>query len=123
MAGEGAKDYDVVLFGATGYTGKFVAEELQRLQRDGRRALRWAAAGRSRAKVIACLQGARACSPRSHAPSLPLAPPPSRGWRGGRGRAGCGRERHRFPGGHVRARRRPHQLRGTCELNNDVVQC
>lgn len=75
MACGGARDYDVVLFGATGYTGKFVAEELQRLQRDGRRALKWAAAGRNRAKVITCLQGARAYSPRLRAPPLPPALP------------------------------------------------
>ena len=59
MASGGAKEYDVVLFGATGFTGKFVAEELQRLCGDGRRAFTWAAAGRSRSKVAACLQGGR----------------------------------------------------------------
>ena len=50
------RDYDVILFGASGFTGQFVAEELCRQQKDGGRTLRWAAAGRSEEKVRATLQ-------------------------------------------------------------------
>lgn len=46
----------MVVFGSTGYTGVFVAEELKRLQsEEGRSDLRWAAAGRSEDKVRSCL--------------------------------------------------------------------
>lgn len=55
-AGEGTRDYDVVVFGASGYTGQFVAEELYRQQSDGGKSLKWAAAGRSEDKVRAKLQ-------------------------------------------------------------------
>ena len=51
------RQYDIVVFGATGYTGKFVNEELQRIQSEGRRVLSWAAAGRNQRKVEACLAG------------------------------------------------------------------
>ena len=54
--------YDIVLFGSTGYTGKFVAEELYRIQCEVRRSLRWAAAGRSEKKVRDCLAGKKLCS-------------------------------------------------------------
>ena len=40
------KDFDVVLFGATGFTGQRCAAEL-----DGRAGIRWAIAGRDRAKL------------------------------------------------------------------------
>ena len=59
---EQEKLYDIVVFGSTGYTGKFVAEELYRIQCEVRRSLRWAAAGRSEEKVRACLEGERAPS-------------------------------------------------------------
>ena len=52
-----SRDYDVILFGASGFTGQFVAEELCRQQGDGSRPLKWAAAGRKEAKVRATLQG------------------------------------------------------------------
>ena len=55
--GAGARDYDVVVFGSTGFTGQFVNEELYRVQQDGQRTLKWAAAGRSKAKLEACLRG------------------------------------------------------------------
>ena len=54
---DGAREYDVVVFGATGYTGQFVNEELYRLQNEGRQTLKWAAAGRDRSKLEACLKG------------------------------------------------------------------
>ena len=57
MADSKSRDYDVILFGASGFTGQFVAEELYRLQGDGRSSLKWAAAGRKEAKVRATLQG------------------------------------------------------------------
>ena len=50
------RDYDVILFGASGFTGQFVAEELFKLQTEGGRSLQWAAAGRNEAKIRATLQ-------------------------------------------------------------------
>jgi short subunit dehydrogenase-like uncharacterized protein len=44
-----ARPFDLVLFGATGYTGRLVAERLAR--RCATRPLRWALAGRDRAKL------------------------------------------------------------------------
>src|SRR5512140_3145548 len=43
-----ARTYDVVLFGATGFTGKLVAEYLAREHATG---LRWAIAGRNETKL------------------------------------------------------------------------
>ena len=44
------RDYDIVLFGATGFTGKLVAEYLHRTYgSDGD--LRWAIAGRNESKL------------------------------------------------------------------------
>lgn len=54
---EQERPYDIVVFGSTGYTGKFVAEELYRIQCEARRSLRWAAAGRKEEKVRTCLEG------------------------------------------------------------------
>ncbi len=51
------REYEVVVLGSTGFTGKFVAEEVYRIQCEGRRSLRWAAAGRNETKVRACLGG------------------------------------------------------------------
>lgn len=45
------RKYDVIVFGSTGYTGVFVAEELYRLQTEERRDLHWGAAGRNQTKV------------------------------------------------------------------------
>src|SRR4029078_1962428 len=44
------RPYDVVLFGATGFTGKLVARSLARNRNHG---ARWALAGRSRSKLEA----------------------------------------------------------------------
>jgi short subunit dehydrogenase-like uncharacterized protein len=44
------RSYDLVLFGATGFTGRLVAEYLAERCRDGL-ALRWAMAGRDRSKL------------------------------------------------------------------------
>ena len=54
-----SRPYDIVVFGSTGYTGKFVNEELYRLQNGGRQDLKWAAAGRSREKLQKSLSGTR----------------------------------------------------------------
>ena len=56
-----SRPYDVVVFGSTGYTGKFVNEELYRLQREGRQDLKWVAAGRSREKLQKSLKGREVC--------------------------------------------------------------
>ncbi len=44
-----ARDHDIVLFGATGFTGKLVAEYLAR--HAGTKSVRWAIAGRNEAKL------------------------------------------------------------------------
>ena len=59
---EQERQYHIVVFGSTGYTGKFVAEELYRVQCEVRRSLRWAAAGRNE-KVRASLEGKRRIFP------------------------------------------------------------
>ncbi|KAL5467665.1 hypothetical protein EMCRGX_G031928 [Ephydatia muelleri] len=45
------RDYDLIVFGFSGYTGKFVAEEVYRLQTEGKRSLTWAVAGRNMDKL------------------------------------------------------------------------
>ena len=55
-AGDEKRDYDVIVFGASGFTGQFVTEELCRQQSDGGNSLKWAAAGRNEAKVRDTLQ-------------------------------------------------------------------
>ncbi len=52
-----SRPYDIVVFGSTGYTGKFVNEELYKLQKTGRQDLKWAAAGRSKDKLRQSLLG------------------------------------------------------------------
>ena len=57
---QSSRQYDVVVFGSTGYTGQFVNEELYRFQGYGGSSsatLKWAAAGRSQAKLEAVLKG------------------------------------------------------------------
>ena len=56
-AASNMREFDLVVFGATGFTGKFVAKELYRLQSEKKRSLKWAAAGRSETKVRTCLEG------------------------------------------------------------------
>jgi short subunit dehydrogenase-like uncharacterized protein len=46
------RQYDIVLFGATGYTGKYTAKHLIENAPDG---LRWAVAGRSLKKLESLL--------------------------------------------------------------------
>ena len=52
------REHDIVLFGATGFTGALTAEYLAGHAGDG---LRWALAGRNRAKLEALSRAARAC--------------------------------------------------------------
>ena len=51
------RQYDIIVFGSTGYTGQFVDEELYRIQGEGKKSLKWAAAGRSQSKLDASLKG------------------------------------------------------------------
>ncbi|XP_003389768.1 PREDICTED: saccharopine dehydrogenase-like oxidoreductase [Amphimedon queenslandica] len=51
------REFDFVLFGATGFTGKYVAEELDRIQKEGKRSFKWAAAGRNEERVKEALEG------------------------------------------------------------------
>jgi short subunit dehydrogenase-like uncharacterized protein len=46
-------NFDIVIFGATGYTGTFVVRELAQLA--GKEKLSWAVAGRSQAKLAQVL--------------------------------------------------------------------
>lgn len=58
MATRSRRQYDLVVFGVTGYTGKFVAEEVYRIQTSaGGHSLQWAVAGRSEEKVDAAMTG------------------------------------------------------------------
>ena len=51
--GVGARDLDLVLWGATGFTGRLVAEYLAKQQRARGATLRWALGGRNREKLEA----------------------------------------------------------------------
>ena len=51
------KMYDLMVFGVTGYTGKFVAKEINRIQSTSKPNLKWAVAGRTESKVRRVLQG------------------------------------------------------------------
>ncbi|MFT7286293.1 MAG: short subunit dehydrogenase-like uncharacterized protein [Halieaceae bacterium] len=63
------RDYDLIVFGATGFTGQLVAEYLlERYGVDGE--LRWAIAGRSRAKLEAVRNALQGSSPASPLPLL-----------------------------------------------------
>eukprot|EP00457_Paulinella_chromatophora_P005061 gb/GEZN01005074.1/.p1 GENE.gb/GEZN01005074.1/~~gb/GEZN01005074.1/.p1 ORF type:complete len:521 (-),score=93.29 gb/GEZN01005074.1/:253-1815(-) len=58
------RPYDLVLYGATGFTGTLAAEYLAKNYGDG--SVRWALAGRSKAKLealVARLQGSHPCPP------------------------------------------------------------
>lgn len=57
------RPFDVVAFGATGFTGQLVAEYLAEKARGG--AFRWAVAGRSREKLEAVVRRVRAIDPTS----------------------------------------------------------
>lgn len=57
-----SRPYHLVIFGASGFTGQFVVEEVGRTVGEGPRggALRWAVAGRSRLKLEQVLEQAAA---------------------------------------------------------------
>jgi short subunit dehydrogenase-like uncharacterized protein len=52
-----AQRYDIVVFGATGYTGTYVVEEIARTVEE-ERGLKWAIAGRSSSKLKSVLSTA-----------------------------------------------------------------
>lgn len=54
------RPYHIIIFGATGFTGQFVVEEVARCAAEaaGGSALRWAVAGRSRQRLEAVLEQA-----------------------------------------------------------------
>lgn len=54
MGERGERPYQITVFGATGYTGKFVVEELKNRQTKG---VSWAVAGRNEEKLKATLRG------------------------------------------------------------------
>jgi short subunit dehydrogenase-like uncharacterized protein len=66
----GETDYDVALFGATGFTGGLTADYLAANAPTG---LRWALVGRNRAKLEAVAQRLAAASPEAPAPDLLVA--------------------------------------------------
>ncbi len=49
------KKYDIVVFGATGFTGQFVVEEIARTIEEERN-IKWAIAGRNMAKLQKVLE-------------------------------------------------------------------
>lgn len=60
MSSRSVRQYDVVVLGATGYTGKLCAEHVSTsLPTD----LRWAIAGRSEAKLLALTDHLKALNP------------------------------------------------------------
>jgi short subunit dehydrogenase-like uncharacterized protein len=66
----GEREYDVVLFGATGFTGGLTADYLAANGPDG---LRWALAGRNRTKLEAVAARLAAAHPDKPAPALVVA--------------------------------------------------
>ena len=48
------KNYDIIVFGATGFTGQFVVDEVAQVAAEER--LNWAVAGRSMQKLQKVLQ-------------------------------------------------------------------
>lgn len=60
MASSSAREYDIILFGATGYTGKLCAEYISlELPTD----LKWAVAGRSVSKLSAVVEELKSFNP------------------------------------------------------------
>lgn len=62
------RTYDIVLVGATGYTGRLTAEYVARLLPSD---LKWAIAGRSQSKLDALAAKLRADFPNRSQPSTP----------------------------------------------------
>lgn len=66
-----SKQYELVLFGATGYTGRLCAEHVStHLPTD----LRWAVAGRSAGKLSALVQEIKSLNPDRVQPGAVLTP-------------------------------------------------
>jgi short subunit dehydrogenase-like uncharacterized protein len=64
-----SRQYDIVVFGATGYTGKLTAEHITtQLPTD----LKWALAGRSASKLEAVAAECKALNPDRVQPGQPL---------------------------------------------------
>jgi short subunit dehydrogenase-like uncharacterized protein len=61
------RQYDLVVFGATGYTGKLTAEHIATHLPTN---LRWAIAGRSESKLIDLAAGCRALNPDRSQPGM-----------------------------------------------------
>lgn len=61
------KEYDLVIFGASGFTGQYVVEEVARTV-DEEKGLKWAVAGRSMAKLTSVLKNASSQTGRSESP-------------------------------------------------------
>ena len=65
--GSSEEEYELILFGATGYTGKLCAEHITtHLPTD----LRWALAGRSASKLSALAEELKAVNPNRSQPGL-----------------------------------------------------
>ena len=63
-----SRDYDLILLGATGYTGQWTAEYIvEHLPSD----LRWAVAGRSVTKLEAVVRGLKSLNPDRTPPGMP----------------------------------------------------
>ncbi len=66
MGTPAAKEYDIIIFGATGYTGKLCAEHITlSLPTD----LKWGVAGRSASKLSALVDDLRSFNPDRRQPS------------------------------------------------------
>ena len=51
------RPFDIIIFGATGYTGKFAVEDLAKsISKGDTTGMKWAVAGRNRAKLIKTLK-------------------------------------------------------------------
>ena len=62
-----SRQYDIVVFGATGYTGKLCAEYIaESLPTD----VKWAVAGRSHSKLDAVVEEVRRLNPDRAAPGM-----------------------------------------------------
>jgi short subunit dehydrogenase-like uncharacterized protein len=67
---QGQRKYEIVVFGATGYTGKYTAEHLTTHAPTD---LKWAIAGRSENKLKAIADETRALNPDRVAPAIEIA--------------------------------------------------
>lgn len=69
MTSSSAREYDIILFGATGYTGKLCAEYISlELPTD----LEWAVAGRSVSKLSAIVDELKSLNPDRRQPGTSI---------------------------------------------------